>query len=190
MRLLLPVPPAFTQTLGYTGSRRFAAFYWIPVGDELMYTAGQISGTGDSVSWLLWTRHRAVAPALLGVAVGSSDAEAAHWLLLDRQEACFYLGTAHAVAHFLHDQPEAQALRTAWERLSPDEQKRWLTDATMRLHPSFQSLSTLRQDDLERCYLERCLLESHQRYHHLEAWLERQPVPRLRARRPGRGRVT
>lgn len=113
----IPVPPAFAETLGYPGDSRYVAFYWTPVGDELMYSDGQISGTGDDAPWLLWTRHLAVAPALLGFDIGSSDAQATHWLLLDRQEACFYLGTAPAVAHFLWDQPDAQALRAAWERL-------------------------------------------------------------------------
>ena len=85
----------------------------------------------------------------------------------------------------LREQPAAQALPTAWERLSPDDQKRWLTEATKRLHPILQDLSTPRREDLERYWR-----ESPQRYRNLPAWLERQPVPLLSTRRPGRRRVT
>ena len=136
----IPVPPAFAETLGYTGSGRYVAFYWMPVGDELMYSDGQISGTGDYAPWLRWTRHITVAPALFGFDFGSSDAEAQHWLLLDQQEGAFYIGRADQVARFLHSQPAVQKVRAVWETLSPKEQQRLQTDAMEQLQHALQNL--------------------------------------------------
>lgn len=43
VNLKLPAPPGFEAALGYTGERRYGAFYWSPLGDELRYTDGETS---------------------------------------------------------------------------------------------------------------------------------------------------
>jgi hypothetical protein len=86
---------------GYTGEARYVAFYWIPGGDELVWNTGWSSATGEWMAWLTWTRHRRVAPLLAPYDFGSSDGEAHHWLLLDRESRACQVGTPEAVYAFL-----------------------------------------------------------------------------------------
>ncbi len=62
--LSIPVPPELGRTLGYPGVARLVGFCWQPAGDELEYDDGRLAGAGDWRPWLLYTRHRAVAPHL------------------------------------------------------------------------------------------------------------------------------
>lgn len=46
-RLAFSLPRQFAELLGYPGRARFVAFYWEPVGDEVMYDDGQSAGTAE-----------------------------------------------------------------------------------------------------------------------------------------------
>lgn len=99
--LVLPVPPGFEQVMGYPGNRKWVAFYWTPFGDELEFDDGHSAGTIDWPGWLAFVRHRLVWPLIKAYDFGSSESEARHWLLLDRQARQFYVGEKRAVYDFL-----------------------------------------------------------------------------------------
>ena len=131
--LPVPVPPMFEAALGYDGDARYVAFYWQPTGDEVMYDDGHASGDGDWWAWIEFENHRAIAPhlwlpcprcegrgttntlendpcdacdgsGLLHLNLGSSDFEADHWLILDRQERKFYVAPIVTARRFLQEQ--------------------------------------------------------------------------------------
>jgi hypothetical protein len=101
IRLDLPVPPMLEEALGYAGTARWVAFYWLPGGDELMYDDGLLSADGQWHAWLLFKYHPRIAPSLAPYALGNSEEEARHWLLLDRDTRTVYVGNARAVQQFL-----------------------------------------------------------------------------------------
>jgi hypothetical protein len=77
------LPRNWVRAFGYDGEARYVAFYRTPVGDEAMYDDGQVSGDGN---WQLFLTLRHQHPELdQRYNVGDSDAEADHWLLLDRE---------------------------------------------------------------------------------------------------------
>src|SRR5215211_407783 len=81
----LPLPPGLTVCLGYRGDARFVVFHWSPFGDQLVFDDGRSSGTAQSWAFLAYKRHRAVEPLLRGYDLGSSEEEATHVLLIDRE---------------------------------------------------------------------------------------------------------
>src|SRR5271155_430829 len=83
----LPLPPEICETFGYRGKSRFVGFHWSTCGDELVVDDGLESGTGQSWSFLAFRNHPAVTPLLAGFNLGYSDADAEHWLLLDRERS-------------------------------------------------------------------------------------------------------
>jgi hypothetical protein len=116
--------------MGYQGEARYVAFYWQPAGDEAMYNDGRMAGDGDWWAWLGYVDHPTVAPHLMrpcqtcsgrGTAdtlynnpcldcdgagrhllnLGSSDFEADHWLILDREEREVYAAAVPAAVQFL-----------------------------------------------------------------------------------------
>ncbi len=83
--LAIPAPPQLGAAWGYEGDARWVAWYGERAGDELAWTDGWRSVCGAPwEAWLLYTRHPSVRPALAAYDLGSSDAAARHWLLLDR----------------------------------------------------------------------------------------------------------
>jgi hypothetical protein len=89
------------EAFGYHGPSRWVAFYWTPSGDELVYDDGTVSADGSWVAWLTFLHHPRIAPALHSYHLGSSDDDATHWLLLDREMRILSIGTAAAGKHFL-----------------------------------------------------------------------------------------
>src|SRR5262245_28588093 len=89
------------EALGYTRQARWVAFYWEPCGDELIYSDGTVSADGSWYAWLTFVHHRRIAPALTPYHFGSSEEEAVHWLLLDRETRTLCVGTRATVSHFL-----------------------------------------------------------------------------------------
>jgi hypothetical protein len=87
----VPVPPLLERALGYTGSATWVSFYWEPAGDEAMYDDGRAGGTGAWDAFLLYTRHRTVAPHLEPYHLGSSDAPAQHRLVLNRATRALFV---------------------------------------------------------------------------------------------------
>jgi hypothetical protein len=103
------LPRNWERAFGYDGEARYVAFYWTPVGDEAMCDDGQVSGDGN---WRLFLTLRHENPPLdQRYNIGDSDAEADHWLLLDR-------ATCDLV---IMPRAEAQArLRRQWPPSDPD----------------------------------------------------------------------
>lgn len=99
--LNIPVPPMLEEALGYQGKARWVVFYWTPCGDELRYNDGTTEADGSWHAWLAFKRHPCIAPHLEPYHLGSSEEEARHWLLLDRESRTLYVGEASAVEHFL-----------------------------------------------------------------------------------------
>ena len=83
--LPIPVPPMLEEAIGYDGNGRYVAFYWTPGGDEVCFDDGRFFSTGEWDAYLLFTRHRVIAPALSGHNLGDSDTEADEWMILDRE---------------------------------------------------------------------------------------------------------
>ncbi len=190
--LKAPVPPQLEAALGYDGGARHVAFYWQPAGDEVMYDDGQIGGDGDWWAWIEFENHRAIAPhlwlpcprcegrgttntlendpcdacdgsGLLPLNLGSSDFEADHWLILDRQERKFYVAPIVTARRFLQEQwpplPE----------LTPEEEQTFfeaLQKAVEELHHAWHPPSSEE--------LEACLIASLQLCGEMVAWLDGQ----------------
>jgi hypothetical protein len=113
--------------LGYEGTARYVAFYWIPAGDELRWDDGWSSADGAWAGWLQWTCHPRVAPHLRPFHFGDSDTPATHWLLLDREARTCTAGPARAVQRALRTRnpaPEAPA----WPGLEGEEPLPALTE--------------------------------------------------------------
>jgi hypothetical protein len=83
LELDVPVPPGLARLCGYPGDARYVGLCWQPCGDECEFDDGCTYGTGSWGPYLAYTQHRAVAPALAGFNLGSSDAEPEHLLVID-----------------------------------------------------------------------------------------------------------
>jgi len=117
--------------LGYDGTARYVAFYWIPAGDELMWDEGWRSADGEWQGWLTFTRHPRVAPELAPYNFGDSDTPPTHWLLLDREARTCFVGTATAVQQALYTgNPTPDA--AAWPGLGAGEPLPALTEEAMQ----------------------------------------------------------
>jgi hypothetical protein len=101
IRLDVPVPPPLAELIGYRGEARWVAFYWGPCGDESFYDDGRTSGTGSSSAYQAYVWHPAVAPKVAVYNLGSSDFEAAEWLVLDRIELVLHVAPARVAKRFL-----------------------------------------------------------------------------------------
>lgn len=105
IRVLAPVPPMLEEAIGYDGSARLVAFYWQPAGDECTWDDGRCSVCGANWgAWLAYIQHPTVWPHLLPYDLGSSEALAEHWLVLDRAERRLYAGPWRAAAEMLRHQ--------------------------------------------------------------------------------------
>lgn len=80
--------PGWLRYFGYPGPRRYVALFWTPVGDEACFDDGQSSACGLSDNWLYLdlVRRPDVAAWLdeNGIHLGSSEQDAEHWLIVDR----------------------------------------------------------------------------------------------------------
>jgi hypothetical protein len=131
-------PPNLVESIApnYKGSAQHIAFYWMPGGDEVIYDDGRSSGTGNWRSYLTFVKHPKIAPSLARWEFGNSNQEPIHWLLLDRAEHSFYVGTARNVCQFLNQQhPPAP-------RLSAEEYEKLLTQLTSAIirHQAIEQL--------------------------------------------------
>ena len=107
-QLAIQAPPMLAEAVGYPRKARYVAFYWTPCGDEVMYADGRLSAGGHWHAWLLFTRHRTIAPHLQEYNLGSSDEEAIHWLLVDRETCVLYVGAPGEVLRVLRGQYAGQ----------------------------------------------------------------------------------
>jgi hypothetical protein len=114
-----PVPPMLATAIGYKGDAWFVSFHWTPAGDETYYSDGRISATGNWQAYLAYIRHPAISPLLKGYDLGSSDSEAAHALILDREHLALYVAPVKAAEKFLNEQwPKAPPLRISQKEFS------------------------------------------------------------------------
>jgi hypothetical protein len=84
--LQAPVPPMLATAIGYNGNAQYVAFKWTPYGDEALYNDGRLSATGNWQAFLAYIQHPAVSSLLSEYDLGSSDSEARHCLILDREK--------------------------------------------------------------------------------------------------------
>ena len=100
----MPVPPRLAEAFGYDGAVRYVAFYWEPVGDELMFDDGRRAGTGEWYAFQQWREHPTVAAHVQDVNLGYSDLEATHWLIIDREHDLAYVAHVSTAQAFLNEQ--------------------------------------------------------------------------------------
>jgi hypothetical protein len=80
------IPDLFEDAFGYPGQARLVGFY-LGAGEEAYFYDGRGDmAAGEVDAFLLFVRHRSVAPCLRGFHFGSSEEGARHWLLLDREK--------------------------------------------------------------------------------------------------------
>ncbi len=100
------------RALGIEGAemllRRYVAFYWECASDEVAVSDGHFSasGLGDRSAWLDVMYQGGVAAWLAehGLALGSSGAPPAHWLVVDRQEGQAYVAPVSLAQRIVRDQ--------------------------------------------------------------------------------------
>ena len=116
-------PTLLAETLGYDGIARKVAFYW-KAGDEAYYHDGYLSTQAEWDAYLLFVRHPLLVPELQGYNLGSSEEEATHWLLLDRDDRQIVVAPAKVAQQQLLAQwgtptPEQVMVveSTAWDQL-------------------------------------------------------------------------
>jgi hypothetical protein len=102
--LQAPVPPMLATAMGYTGDARHVAFKWTPYGDEALYNDGRLSATGNWQAFLAYIQHPAVSPLLSAYDLGSSDREARHCLILDREKLELSIAPVTEANAFLAEQ--------------------------------------------------------------------------------------
>ena len=112
MALPVPVPPMLEEACGYTGQARYVALYW-GAGDEAYVDDGQMSTTGEWEAYLTFVWHWSVAPSLQGYDLGSSEEEARHWLILDREQRQLSIAEVSVAQRVLR----AQWGPASWERM-------------------------------------------------------------------------
>jgi hypothetical protein len=102
--LEIPVPPMLSKAIGYKGEARYVSFQWTPYGDEADYSDGRLSGTGNWQAFLAYIRHPAVSPFLKEYDLGSSDSEAKHAIILDRNKLKIMIAPVKEAQAFLSAQ--------------------------------------------------------------------------------------
>jgi hypothetical protein len=117
--LNIPVPPMLAKAIGYTGDARFVSFQWTPYGDEVDYSDGRVSATGNWQAFLAYIQHPAVSPHLEDYDFGSSDTEAHHALMLDQVKLAVYVAPVKAAERFLSEQwPKQPPIRMSKEEFT------------------------------------------------------------------------
>lgn len=126
LHLNVPVPPQLETAVGYHGEARFFGIYWTPAGDEAMVTDGRTTHDGCWWGYQAFVDHPVVMLALAGLRydLGSSDSEATHWLVIDREMRTASIALRAAAEQFLTDQhpalPPIELTREEWEAVVKD----------------------------------------------------------------------
>jgi hypothetical protein len=119
-----PVPPMLEKAIDYHGEARFVSFHWTPYGDEADYNDGQRGGTGNWQGFLAFVQHPTVYPLLSEYNFGSSEDDAQHALILDRQARKLYIASIKDTDTFLGQQwPKTEPIRLTreeWERFKAE----------------------------------------------------------------------
>jgi hypothetical protein len=137
------------QAIGYADQARFVAFYWMPGGDEAMYDDGHVSGDGEWTGYLAFVDHPAARLRLAGYRdkLGSSDAQATHWLILDRETRALSVCEAVEARHFLRQQWPALAETIGADGHPPITPEEWQT-VVERLNAMLRDIPTQIMDEI------------------------------------------
>ena len=141
--LIAPVPPMLEKAIGYNGEARFVSFRWTPGGDEADYDDGQRGGTGNWQGFLAYTHHPIISPLISDYDLGSSEAQAKHTLILDRNERKLYVATVKETDAFLAQQ---------WPKTEPIHmtQEEWEAMKTKIIATMKRKQQTIDMDDIHR----------------------------------------
>jgi hypothetical protein len=160
----IPLPPNLCEALGYRGDARFVGFYFTPMGDEVVYTDGASSGSGQTWAYLAFKRHRAVATHLEAYDLGSSEEDAVHMLIVDRDQQVASVAPVADGRAFLESQWPEQAPMT------PEEQEAFEREFT-------RLLEEMRNRPIDHEAIERQMREQRNRMAAMLAFLDQQVPP-------------
>jgi hypothetical protein len=158
--LKAPVPPMLAKAMGYKGEARFVSLQWTPYGDEAEYFDGRMSATGNWQAFLAYVQHPAVSPFLEGYELGSSESEAAHALILDREKLEVLIAPMQEARSFLTEQwPLEPPLRMSQEEY---------------LAKISEALKQVKQpDDVDIEEIQRRIEEQYALIEEMQRWLDR-----------------
>jgi hypothetical protein len=146
-----------SKAMGYTGEARFVSFQWTAYGDEAVYSDGRLSANANWEAFLAYILHPAVYPSLQDYDLGSSEREAEHVLILDREKLEVLIAPAKDAQTFLAEQ---------WPplRLSHQEQLAAISKA----------LKNVKQpEDIDIEEIQRRIDEQYDLVEAMELWLDR-----------------
>jgi hypothetical protein len=141
------------------GEARFVSFRWTPGGDEADYDDGQRAGTGEWQGYLAYIQHPTIHPLLDQYNLGSSESEAKHALILDRQDRKLYVAPIKDARAFLAQQ---------WPELEPVHmtQEEYLAMVTQTLKNV-----KFREPDIEE--IQKRIEEQYRRVETMQNWLNK-----------------
>ena len=93
-----------SKAFGYKGETRYVAFKWTPYGDEAEYSDGRVSANGNWQAFLSYVQHPAASTSLNNYDLGSSESEAKHTLMLDRDKLEMMIAPVAVAEIFLKEQ--------------------------------------------------------------------------------------
>ncbi len=147
--------------IGYKGAARYVSFQWTPYGDEVDYSDGRLSATGNWQAFLAYIQHPAVSPYVRDYDFGSSDSEAKHALILDREKLAVLIAPVKDAQVFLTEQwPPEQPIR-----MSQEEYMAMVTTALKKVKQP-------RDIDIEK--LQRRIDEQYALIEEMQQWLDKQ----------------
>jgi hypothetical protein len=146
--------------IGYKEDARYVAFNWTPYGDEAEYFDGRRSATGNWQSFLAYIQHPAVSPVLEAYDFGSSESEAKHCLILDREKLELFIAPVKDAHVFLTEQwPPEPPLR-----MSQEEYVAKIADSLKNVKP---------RDDIDIEAIQRQIEEQYAQIEEMQRWLDR-----------------
>jgi hypothetical protein len=114
------VPPMLEEAIGYFRNARLVAFFW-GGGDEVYYTDGHLTTCGDWDAYLEFVHHPLVLPHLHRYNLGSSEEEATHYLLLDREQRLLSVAPVVFAEQLLRQQWGPEPAQTEPLIVTPEE---------------------------------------------------------------------
>ncbi len=126
VELSITVPPQLEAAVDFHGDARYFGLYWTPSGDEAIVTDGRSTYDGCWWGYQAFVDHPVVMLALAGLRydLGSSDSEATHWLVIDRETRTASVAPRATAEQFLTNQhpalPLIELTREEWEAIVKD----------------------------------------------------------------------
>jgi hypothetical protein len=123
VELSITVPPQLEAAVDFHGDARYFGLYWTPSGDEAIVTDGRSTHDGCWWGYQAFVDHPVVMLALANLRydLGSSESEATHWLVIDRETRTASLAPGAEAEQFLTDQHPAlspvELTREEWDAI-------------------------------------------------------------------------